>query len=332
MSNRVIGGTMENFEDLIKRFTSSEFKDEKYINSPWKYYKTDTKMYKGNYCYYESDDFIIDIHNLFMLEDFMEYNIDYMEKYVAFASCFVISGNGELFTPYRPIEPFSVFIMNAFDKKTGYLLHKNSRLFLVSVKFKKSFFEKHYPSYFKKGGMEIFKNMLFQSQDKVVYPLSELAHSILTCKLTGKEAEKFFENTAKTWFNITVEAVENMKKDKKLSTEDEKLIENVERYISDHYSCDISQTLLGKIACMSKTKLKETFKRKNHLSITEFIQRKRMNIAEQLLIKGGFEIKQIAEIVGYNSPSRFSKLYKRYKGVYPREVKKMLLMIKENNI
>lgn len=321
---------MENFADLIKRFTSTEFKDEKYINSPWKYYKANTKMYKGYYRYYENENFIIDIHNLFMLEDFMETNIDYMEKYVAFASCFVLSGNGELFTPYRPIEPFSVFIMNAADNKTGYLLHKNSRLFLVSVKFKKSFFEKYFPSYLKKGGMEIFKNMLFQSQNTVVYPISILAQDILNCRLTGDEAKKFFEETAKKWFDITVDAVEKLKKDKKLSKEDTRLIENVERYIRDHYSYDIPQSLLQKIACMSKTKLKESFKKKNHLSITEFTQRKRMNIAEQLLVKHDFEIKQIAKIVGYNSPARFSKLYKRYKGVYPKEVKKMINVIKEN--
>ena len=63
---------------------------------------------------------------------------------------------------------------------------------------------------------------------------------------------------------------------------------------------------------MSGTKLKESFK-KNHLSITEFTQRKRMNIAEQLLVTTDLEIRHIAKTVGYTSPSRFSKLYKRYR-------------------
>ncbi|MCH8666963.1 helix-turn-helix domain-containing protein [Staphylococcus lugdunensis] len=46
-----------------------------------------------------------------------------------------------------------------------------------------------------------------------------------------------------------------------------------------------------------------------------------MNIAEQLLLTTDLEIRHIAKTVGYTSPSRFSKLYKRYKGVYPNEVK-----------
>ena len=146
----------------------------------------------------------------------------------------------------------------------------------------------------------------------------------MTCKLENAEAKLFFEEKVKEWFYITVEASEDSKNFKTLSTEDEKLIENVERYISDHYSNNIPQSLLEKIACMSGTKLKESFKKKNNLSITEFTQRKRMNIAEQLLVTTDLEIRHIAKTVGYTSASRFSKLYKRYKGVYPNEVKIMI--------
>ncbi len=71
-----------------------------------------------------------------------------------------------------------------------------------------------------------------------------------------------------------------------------------------------------------------SFKKKNNLSITEFTQRKRMNIAEQLLLNTDLEIRYIAKTVGYTSPSRFSKLYKRFKGVYPREVKSIVNMAK----
>ncbi|WP_155811910.1 helix-turn-helix domain-containing protein [Anaerococcus lactolyticus] len=170
--------------------------------------------------------------------------------------------------------------------------------------------------------------MFFQSKNSIVNPISRIAKDILTCKLENIEAKIFFEEKVKEWFYITVDASEYSKKYRPLSTEDEKLIENVERYISDHYSINIPQSLLEKIACMSGTKLKESFKKKNNLSITEFTQRKRMNVAEQLLLNTDLEIRYIAKTVGYTSPSRFSKLYKRFKGVYPREVKSIVNMAK----
>lgn len=319
---------MENFESLINNYVSSELKDENYFHPLGRYYIANTKLYNGYYWYYESSDFIIDIHNLFIKKDFVEDGVESMQNYVAFISNFVISGNGEWFNPYQAIEPFSMFVMDPSDKKDRYLIHKNSRLFLVGIKFKKNFLEKYYSQYPYSNNIDDLKDMFFQSKNSIVNPISRIAKDILTCKLENIEAKIFFEEKVKEWFYITVDASEYSKKYRPLSTEDEKLIENVERYISDHYSINIPQSLLEKIACMSGTKLKESFKKKNNLSITEFTQRKRMNIAEQLLLNTDLEIRYIAKTVGYTSPSRFSKLYKRFKGVYPREVKSIVNMAK----
>lgn len=312
---------MENFESLINNYVSSELKDENYFHPLGKYYIANTKLYNGYYWYYESSDFIIDIHNLFILEDFVEDDFNSMKNDVVFISNFVLSGNGEWFNPYQAIEPFSMFVMDPSDKKNRYLIHKDSRLFLVGIKFKKSFWKINYPPYAYSNNIDDLKSIFFQSKNSIVNPISKIAKEILTCKLGNQEAKEFFEEKVKEWFCITVKASEDLKIYKSLSAEDEKLIENVERYISDYYSSNIPQSLLEKIACMSGTKLKESFKKKNHLSITEFTQRKRMNIAEQLLVTTDLEIRHIAKTVGYTSPSRFSKLYKRYKGVYPNEVK-----------
>ena len=108
-----------------------------------------------------------------------------------------------------------------------------------------------------------------------------------------------------------------------MSLTDEKAIENVASYISDHYALDIAQELLEKISMMSGTKLKKLFKQKYDMSITEYSQRKRMNIAETLLLNSNMDIKDIAKSVGYSSHSKFSQYFKKYKGMYPREVKKL---------
>lgn len=72
---------------------------------------------------------------------------------------------------------------------------------------------------------------------------------------------------------------------------------------------------------MSGTKLKNLFKEKYGQSITEYTQRKRMNVAETLLLNTELPIKEIAESVGYTSASKFTIYYKRYKGKLPSEVR-----------
>ena len=82
---------MENFESLINNYVSSELKDENYFHPLGKYYIANTKLYNGYYWYYESSDFIIDIHNLFILEDFVEDDFNSMKNDVVFISNFVLS-------------------------------------------------------------------------------------------------------------------------------------------------------------------------------------------------------------------------------------------------
>ena len=84
----------------------------------------------------------------------------------------------------------------------------------------------------------------------------------------------------------------------------------------------MSQKTLEKISMMSGTKLKKLFKQKYQSSITEYTQRRRMNIAEMLLLTSSLKIQDKAEAVGYSSHSKFSACFKKYKGIYPREIKK----------
>ena len=165
---------MENFESLINTYVSSELKDENYFHPLGRYYIANTKLYNGYYWYYESSDFIIDIHNLFIKEDFVEDGVESMQNFVALISNFVISGNGEWFNPYQAIEPFSIFVMDPSDKKNRYLIHKDSRLFLVGIKFKKSFLEKYYPSYAYSNNIDDLRNIFFNLKMQLSIQLVKL--------------------------------------------------------------------------------------------------------------------------------------------------------------
>ena len=47
-----------------------------------------------------------------------------------------------------------------------------------------------------------------------------------------------------------------------------------------------------------------------------------MNMAEILLLNSSLKIQDIAEAVGYSSHSKFSACFKKYKGIYPKDVKR----------
>jgi YesN/AraC family two-component response regulator len=196
-------------------------------------------------------------------------------------------------------------------------LHANFPYLSIGVNFK----DKMIKEYISDRDL-IVSDVFFDTRGLITKPMGKIANSILNCSMYSPAAEIFLEAKAKEWLSITLDAYLNKAKTKQISRSDEIAIENVASYINDHYALDISQEILEKIAMMSGTKLKNIFKQKYQMSITEYSQRKRMTIAETLLSTTELEIKDVAESVGYSSHSRFSTLFKKYKGIYPREVKK----------
>ena len=156
----------------------------------------------------------------------------------------------------------------------------------------------------------------------IIKSFAPLAKEILNCKMKSPAAELFFEAKAKEWLSLTINAFFN-NKDVRISKDDDKALKDVANYLDDHYALDVSQQTLEKIASMSGTKLKKLFKQKYQLSITEYSQRRRVNMAETLLLNTSLSIKEISESVGYSSHSKFSSCFKKFKGIYPRDVRKL---------
>lgn len=75
---------------------------------------------------------------------------------------------------------------------------------------------------------------------------------------------------------------------------------------------------------MSESKLKSCFKRQLGCSVTQYIQGRRMNQAEHLLIDTDFTMGQIAQMIGYTTSSRFAELFKKSTGLLPNEYRKIV--------
>lgn len=276
----------------------------------------------GLYWYYETDQFIINIHDFFIKKEWMDDSFPDMSRFMFFSSSYIKSASGECFSPYQTLTSNTMFITNMEHTSFRFLLHANFPYLSVGISFKKKMITDYLSAHLDTNHTTV-SEVFFDTRDLVTKPLEKLANSILNCSMSSPAAEMFLEAKAKEWLSITIDAYFNKVKEKPLSVPDEKAIITAANYIDDHYSLDIPQELLEKIAMMSGTKLKTLFKQKYQMNITEYAQRKRMNIAETLLSTTELDIKDVAKSVGYTSHSRFTTLFKKYKGIYPREVKKL---------
>lgn len=280
-----------------------------------------TGPFRGLFWIYENEDFVIDIHNLRILEDFVMPLDDIWSKCVEVLTTYIINGNGECFAPYQNITSNSLLIADTHNSKLRFSLHANSPYISVGVHFKKKMIKEFIidrAEISQKDPVHIF----FTTRQLVTQKIGALANEIINYKGSGIAAELFFEAKAREWLSIVLNEYDNKSGKKPLAYEDELAIDCVVSYISDHFNADIPQNFLEEIAMMSKTKLKTVFKQKHNMSITEYIQRKRVNMGEYLLLTTDMLIGDVARAVGYACPGRFTDLFKRYKGMYPKDVRK----------
>ena len=102
-----------------------------------------------------------------------------------------------------------------------------------------------------------------------------------------------------------------------LTQEDERMLADVAAYITAHCADRLPLERLAHIGCMGVSKLKDAFHTRYGCTITQYIQGQRMERAEQLLVNTDLPVGQIAQIVGYQNPSRFAQLFRRSTGQSP---------------
>ena len=83
-------------------------------------------------------------------------------------------------------------------------------------------------------------------------------------------------------------------------------------HLHEHFAEPLSVETLARCANMSASTFHEHFKRSTLLSPVQYLKRLRLLRAQQLLLSEGLGVAQVAERVGYQSTSQFSREYKRY--------------------
>lgn len=94
------------------------------------------------------------------------------------------------------------------------------------------------------------------------------------------------------------------------------------QYLEDNYEKEISLKELSRIAFLSPNHLCKVFKDKNGVTISEFIQARRLEKVCQLLSETELSLSAIAMSVGYQDEGYLRKLFKRRYGVTPSQYRK----------
>jgi len=97
------------------------------------------------------------------------------------------------------------------------------------------------------------------------------------------------------------------------------LLEKVKNYIETNYMNDISLDNLAQYVSMSSFYLSRIFSKAYDINIKEYIIKIRMERAKGMLVEGNKSVKQIAFEVGYLDQNYFSKAFKKYTNISPKE-------------
>lgn len=105
-----------------------------------------------------------------------------------------------------------------------------------------------------------------------------------------------------------------------LSTGDVEHILKIEAILIEKYKETFPKiSKLARIANMSETKLKKSFKKAFGMGLFEYYQKNKMHKAKQILNSGIYSISEIGTMLGYANLSNFSSAFKKEFSVLPRQ-------------
>lgn len=120
------------------------------------------------------------------------------------------------------------------------------------------------------------------------------------------------------WYQLLVEIQGTQEsRNKELS-----LIAEVKLYLEQNTNRTITLEELENHFFVNKYYISRLFQKKYKISLVQYHIRQRIQQAERLLNLTNLSVAEIAKYVGYNSTQRFSKVFKKLKGITPTEYRK----------
>ena len=113
----------------------------------------------------------------------------------------------------------------------------------------------------------------------------------------------------------------------KIETNDDR-IQKALSYIRKNIYKTIEIDLLAEISCLSKDHFIRLFKKEVNYTPLQYINQKKIEKAQLILITDNASIKSIAYLLGYEDQSYFNRLFKKLTGVTPQQYRETYKKIK----
>lgn len=276
----------------------------------------------GGYCWsYDTEDFTIDIHDYLIYQDILSPTLSVQDKQRTLSATYLLSACGEWLDPYQKMSPNSLMLLASHNNCRRFVLHGGYPFKAITIQIKNKLYD---DLLLHRQSQIIELNDIYNNEEELS-SIGDIAKQMIHCEMDAFSTKLFLEAKVKEWISITFDTFQKKESLSQLPDDDREAIILVANYVDDHFAKELSQKFLANLACMSPTSLKVKFKNHFGMNLTEYIQRQRMNVAENLLLNSQLTIEHIAEAVGYKSHSRFSCLFKRYKGVSPSDFRLSLV-------
>lgn len=112
------------------------------------------------------------------------------------------------------------------------------------------------------------------------------------------------------------------------------MIDQVKEYVTTHLNEDISLETISRIFFVNQYHFCRVFKNKTGENYIDFVTQNRLDTAAQLLKTSSLKVHEISDMVGYQNPSYFIKIFKVNKGYTPSKYRDLYSPIageKEND-
>jgi len=128
----------------------------------------------------------------------------------------------------------------------------------------------------------------------------------------SKKSEKFLNLRLKTLFFQLVETIF-------IYSDAEESVCSIKDYIDRNFHKKISIEEFAEKFQMDTKSFSYQFKKEVGLSPKQYIMESRLNLAKELIEKGGYRISEISNKVGYDDALYFSRAFKKYVGKSPKQ-------------
>ena len=148
-------------------------------------------------------------------------------------------------------------------------------------------------------------------------PLLSALHSLIAESESSKYASQVAIKLKIMELLVEILRSDSPNGEKSLHNQTAALIYNTMVYVRNHYAEDMDERELAKSLGMSYSYFSRSFRRVTGMTFKQYLNRTRVNQAEEFLYRGGASVSEIATRCGYNSISYFISVYKDVTGKTP---------------